>query len=88
MEDQPTVVSSADGANVLKELESTIEKYKNSRVSQVIFANENQIVMHHFPRELARLNDIVTRTITDVHGGRERPYRGVLDQSRGHAKLE
>ena len=29
VEDQPTVVSSADGANVLKELESTIEKYKN-----------------------------------------------------------
>ena len=29
-EHQPTVVSSADGANVLKELESTIEKYKNS----------------------------------------------------------
>ena len=56
--------------------------------SQVVFANENQIVMHHFPRELARLNYIVTRTITDVHGGRERPYRGVLDQSRGHAKLE
>ena len=59
-DDKPRAMSSlleyCRGAKEEDEVKEEEDKVKTKGETQVIFGNENQIVMHHFPRELARLN--------------------------------